>query len=276
MLKKNRTLTTLGEARNESIGEDGWHALVDALQANNVLTALYTADCKIADGDARMMDQLLRRNCHAAVVCKRTALTEKLQRNGERMTRIDVYTDTKYVSSGGRVEFPWEDSQLCSLFTALCTNTHVTALNFDKVSAIQSDEVMKQFASMLQANRSITTIRMYHCAVDGSTLAQGLKQHPMLENLKLYEIKFAGGGMQAVLAALLECPALLSLELDWRRDPVPPAMSELCTLLLRLPSLRCLGLSYCALSGAPLRQLTDALSTNKQLHSLNLGYNSSR
>jgi Ran GTPase-activating protein (RanGAP) involved in mRNA processing and transport len=167
----------------------------------------------------------------------------------------------------------WTDAELSSLFRALHTNTHVTQLMLNGERMPLSDEMMQEFTSMLAANRSITHIDLsilWRCALDGSTLAQGLKQHPMLGRLKLYEIKFSGGGIQAVLAALLECPTLQSLQLDWCREHVPPAITELCTLLRRARSLRNLSLTSCSLHGAPLRLLADALSTNERLDSLNI------
>jgi Ran GTPase-activating protein (RanGAP) involved in mRNA processing and transport len=94
----------------------------------------------------------------------------------------------------------------------------------------------------------------------------------MLESLDLHEIKFSGGGMQAVFTSLLECPALQTLHLDWCLE-LESAMSDLCTLLSQSRSLRSLHLSGRGLHGALLRQLTDALSSNKQLHSLSLAGN---
>jgi Ran GTPase-activating protein (RanGAP) involved in mRNA processing and transport len=266
MLKKNRTLTTLDVARNESIGEAGWHALVDALQSNNALTALHTDGCKLADGDARIMDQLLRRNWHADVDRQRTALIENLQRNDGLTTQIDVSTDTKYESRHCRIACPWKFRQLSSLFNALHCNTHVTTFKLDKQTALESDEMMQEFARMLAVNRSITDIELRDIFVNGSTLAEGLKQHPTLKCMTLY--KLCLGGMGAILAALLECSELHTLDVAFKHAHFPHDMSNLYTLLHRSCSLHRLHLQHYELSGEPLRRLADALSVNEHLRSL--------
>jgi hypothetical protein len=45
MLQMNHTLRTLDLDANRTIGEDGWHALADALRNNRTLTELQFDDC---------------------------------------------------------------------------------------------------------------------------------------------------------------------------------------------------------------------------------------
>jgi hypothetical protein len=134
----------------------------------------------------------------------RAALIPRVQANDSAQRSL-TWDDT----DGRRVDgehIRWTESELSSIFNALRTNTHVTALMLDKQSAPESDEMMQEFTSMLAANRSITTIHMWHCAVDGPLLARGLKQHPMLGSLALGYSEMPVGDMRAVVTALLDCP----------------------------------------------------------------------
>jgi hypothetical protein len=198
----------------------------------------------------------------------RAALIQRVQANDSAQQSLSWKEMDGPFVDGEHIR--WSDSELSAFFQALHTNTHVTYLMLDGRPMPQSAEVVQQFVDMLAANRSITDIRLWRCAVDASTLAQGLKQHPQLESLTLSDVKMTVDDMQSVFTALLECPALRSLRLFLAAEFVSSAMTELCTLLHCSGSLRGLNLEHSTFHGAPLRQLADALSANKQLHSLHL------
>jgi len=167
----------------------------------------------------------------------------------------------------------WSPAELSSLFHALHSNTHVVVLELSEQRALQSTEVMEQFAHMLAVNRSIRTLDVSNCPCDGALLAHGLKKHPTLAALWLNDVDLRESGMQTLFLALVDCPALRSICLWDCVGIVPPSMTELCTLLHQTRSLRNLTLSNCGLHGAPLHQLTDALSTSEHLLTLDLSNN---
>jgi hypothetical protein len=201
----------------------------------------------------------------------RATLIQRVQANDEAQQSLGWSEMDGLPIDGDYIR--WTDSELSSLFQALHTNTHVTALKLDRQSALQSVEVMRQFVSMLAANCSVRHIELHWCALDGSTLAQGLKQHPMLEHLSLRGLEMTVGDIAAVLTALIECPAVHSLNVYYKHETILPAMTDLCTLLSRSHFLCRLHLSGCGPHGAPLRQLVGALSVNEQLRSLDLSVN---
>jgi Ran GTPase-activating protein (RanGAP) involved in mRNA processing and transport len=260
MLSQNCTLDTLSLWDNSAIGESGGSALVQALQDNHTLTALITAHCNIRHSDERLIHTLSDRNR------KEIALATRLRQSPTAVHATEDYT--------------WFDrdevryrSQLSWLFNTLRTYVCAGTLTLDGQKVLQSSKVMQQFVDMLAANRSISKIELRNVSVDGSLLACGLKQHPMLVFLTLSDLQTTVDGMQAVLAALLDCPTIHSLSLNGNSGSVPSAMIELCTLLRRSRTLRSLDLTKCSLHGAPLRQLIEELSTNEQLQCLDLAYN---
>jgi hypothetical protein len=199
---------------------------------------------------------------------ERLACIERARANDSALTAVGIATD--WTRTYYRRDVKWNEAELSSLLNALHTNTHVTELCLVGQNERWSPKMRQLFVSMLAANRSITDITLRWCTVNGSMLADGLKQHTMLKELSLYNVKIPIKGMQMMILALIGCPALHSLILEGNVESVPSAMPELVVLLRHSRSLRSLELTNCRLHSAPMRQLTDALSTNKQLRSLNL------
>jgi Ran GTPase-activating protein (RanGAP) involved in mRNA processing and transport len=198
----------------------------------------------------------------------RVSLIAQVQRNDVELTEVHLTSFFAAVLS------PWSTAQLGELFAALHTNTHVTSLDLLMQHALEAPDLRQAFVRMLARNRSITKLKLCRYTVDGSLLARGLKQHPMLEELTLTGVKFDAPSMRTLLISLLDCPGMQSLILREIDEPVLPlAMTELCTLLHRSLSLRHLGLSCCGLRGASLRQLAEDLSTNPHLRKLDLDGN---
>jgi hypothetical protein len=169
--------------------------------------------------------------------------------------------------NGARVDgkdIHWTESELSSLFRALHTNTHVTQLMLNGERMPLSAEMMQQFVEMLAVNRSLRLIILFDCT-EGAMLAQGLKQHPMLEDLTSYNTKIFVGDMRAMILARVHCPALRSLDRRYNDEIIPAILPELYELLYHARSLRSLDLSQCRFRGAAMHKLADVMSSNANL-----------
>jgi hypothetical protein len=192
------------------------------------------------------------------------ALIQRVRANDSTLTSIGVPGEPR-----DQWDLDWTEAEHSSLSSALHNNTHLSKLRLVGQDKPWSPQVMQLFGGMLASNRSITELTLCWCDVDGSLLADGLKQHTMLKALALHNLEVPVKGMQMIIRALLECPALQTLALRGQMT-APAAMPEMIVLLRHSRSLLTLELRECGLHGAPLRLLADDLLANGHLRELDL------